>query len=67
MSSFKEFWKDMWALQMESNKFMKKHWKGYLLFVGACGAAGFVGELLWIKAQEKRSKKLIEEVTREES
>ena len=28
----KEFFEDLWDLQMASNRFLKKHWKGYLVF-----------------------------------
>lgn len=30
--SFKEFWKEYFALCKESYKWMKKHWKGYIVF-----------------------------------
>ena len=30
--SFKKFWKDYFALCKESNKWMKMHWKGYIVF-----------------------------------
>ena len=29
--SFKKFWKDYFALCKESCKWMKKHWKGYIV------------------------------------
>ena len=30
--SFKKFWKDYFALCKESCKWMKEHWKGYIVF-----------------------------------
>ena len=30
--SFKKFWKDYFALCKESCKWMKNHWKGYIVF-----------------------------------
>lgn len=35
----KTFFKDMWDLQKHSNEFMKKHWKGYLVFCSTFVAA----------------------------
>ena len=29
--SFITFWKDTWELQKASNRFTKKHWKGYIV------------------------------------
>ena len=31
----KAFFGDMWELQKHSNKFMKDHWKGYLVLCSA--------------------------------
>ena len=33
--SFKEFWKEYFALFKESCKWMKKHWKGYIVLCAA--------------------------------
>lgn len=42
--SFITFWKDMWESQKEttalSNMFLKKHWKGYLVFAATAFATG---------------------------
>lgn len=67
MKAFKKFWKDFWELQMESNRFMKEHWKGYLVFTAAVTASYFGGLYLWMKAEDKKLRKQIEEVTGEES
>lgn len=32
MKALKTFWKDYWELCKESGKWMKKHWKGYLVY-----------------------------------
>lgn len=31
--AFITFWKDMWESQKETNRFLKKHWKGYTALV----------------------------------
>lgn len=31
--AFITFWKDMWESQKETNRFLKKHWKGYTVLV----------------------------------
>ena len=33
MKGFKEFWSSMWDVQKYSIKWVKKHWKGYLVFI----------------------------------
>lgn len=66
MKAFKKFWSDFWKLQMESNRFLKEHWKGYLVFTTIILASYFGGLYLWNKAEDHKTKK-IEEVTKEES
>lgn len=39
----KQFFKDMAELQKESNKFLKKHWKGYILFSVIIGTVTYFG------------------------
>lgn len=41
MKAFKTFWKDYWELCKEGGKWMKKHWKGYLV-LSICVAAVYV-------------------------
>lgn len=38
--SFITFWRDMWEAQKVTNACMKKHWKGYLVFLTACLITG---------------------------
>lgn len=38
--SFITFWKDMWEAQKVTNACMKKHWKGYLVFLTTCFITG---------------------------
>lgn len=56
IKSFKTFWKELYELQKEYGKWMKKHWKGYLLLLSSI----IGGELLWFfrdNVKEKFSKK----------
>ena len=43
IKSFKTFWKELYEVQKENGKWVKKHWKGYLLLTGSM----IGGELLW--------------------
>lgn len=38
--SFITFWRDMWEAQKVTNACMKKHWKGYLVFLTTCFVTG---------------------------
>ena len=38
--SFITFWGDMWEAQKVTNACMKKHWKGYLVFLTTCFVTG---------------------------
>ena len=52
----KSFFKDYWELCKESNKWMKKHWKGYLMLcfiVSLIYLAPYIVEL----SKEKRLEK----------
>lgn len=40
--SFITFWKDFGEVQKVANKFLKKHWKGYLVFGAAAFATGYM-------------------------
>ncbi len=40
--SFITFWKDLGEVQKVSNAFLKKHWKGYLVFGAAAFATGYM-------------------------
>ncbi len=55
IKSFKTFWKELYEVQKENGKWVKKHWKGYLLLI----ASMIGGELLWFfrdNIKEKFSK-----------
>ena len=65
--SFKKFWKDFWALQMESNRFLKEHWKGYLVFTASVTALTYVGLTVWEKIENDKIRKEIDSITKEES
>lgn len=60
-NSFKLFWKDLWELQKGSNKFLKKHWKGYMVFVIGCTVLGYVIPFGVMKIQEKNEERKTEE------
>lgn len=49
IKSFKTFWKDLYEVQKEYGKWMKKHWKGYFTLI----AATLGGEYLWFYKKDK--------------
>ena len=49
IKSFKSFWKDLYEVQKEYGKWMKKHWKGYFILT----AATLGGEYLWLYKKDK--------------
>ena len=62
--SLKVFVKDYIELCKQSNQWMKKHWKGYLVFVAAMG----LGTYAYLRHQEKKRdeefKKELDEFTK---
>lgn len=52
-NSFKTFWRDFWGLQKASNSFLKKHWKGYLVFTLGVTAVCYGIPLGVMKIKEK--------------
>ena len=56
----KSFFKDYWELCEESNKWMKKHWKGYLVLcfiISLIYLAPYIVELIKEKRLENDSQK----------
>lgn len=54
----KSFFKDYWELCEESNKWMKKHWKGYLVLcfiVSLIYLAPYIVELSKVKKRDLRT------------
>ena len=49
----KSFFKDYWELCKESNKWMKKHWKGYLVYCFIVSLIYFAPGI-WKLLEEKR-------------
>ena len=49
----KSFFKDYWELCKESNKWMKKHWKGYLVLCFIISLIYFA-PAIWKLLEEKR-------------
>lgn len=61
----KSFFKDYWELCKESNKWMKKHWKGYLVYsfiISLIYFAPYIAELI----KEKRLESNVSEKEDEE-
>lgn len=61
----KSFFKDCWELCKESNKWMKKHWKGYLVYsfiISLIYFAPYIAELI----KEKRLENNVSEKEDEE-
>ena len=61
----KSFFKDYWELCKESNKWMKKHWKGYLVYsfiISLIYSAPYIAELI----KEKRLENNVSEKEDEE-
>ena len=57
MKAFKNFWKDLGTLQLNSCRWLKKHWKGYLVLTAIiCGVEMIV--IYRDKIKEKISDKL---------
>ena len=54
--SFITFWKDMWEAQKVTNACMKKHWKGYLVFLTATIVTGFAVPVAITRISDDRIK-----------
>ena len=50
----KSFFKDYWELRKESNKWMKKHWKGYLVYCFIVSLIYFTPGIVELIIKEKR-------------
>lgn len=50
--SFITFWKDMWESQKATNRFLKKHWKGYLVFAATAFVTGCMMPSMIEKVQD---------------
>lgn len=57
----KSFFKDYWELCKESNKWMKKHWKGYLVYCFVVFALFYGIPGIWKLLEEKRLEKFSKE------
>ena len=52
----KSFWKDYVELVKQSNKWFKKHWKGYLVICAICLVIPYVVEKIMDKIEIIKSK-----------
>lgn len=50
--TFVTFWKDMWESQKETNRFLKKHWKGYTVLVIVGSVIGCVLPCAIVKVKD---------------
>ena len=50
--SFITFWKDYWEVLRALNRFMKKHWKGYLVFGAASFATAYMLPSMIVKVKD---------------
>ena len=57
----KSFFKDYWELCKESNKWMKKHWKRYLVYCFIVFALCHGNPGIWKLLEEKRLEKFSKE------
>ncbi len=62
IKSFKTFWKDLYEVQKEYGKWMKKHWKGYFILI----AATLGGEYLWFYKKDNLKEKLVRKEVKEQ-
>lgn len=63
----KKFFKDYMELQRHSNKWIKDHWKGYILFTVLVGVVYCVGWRLIFKTDTKKVVTNSEDSTEEEA